>query len=154
MIELDLLSKREQLQTKQEADKRYLFDPIRKKWLVMQPEELVRQLIILYLQQEKNYNRNRIRIEMGLQVHELHKRCDILVYDNEMVPFLLIECKAPSVAVTQQTFRQIANYNLPLKVPYLLVSNGIVSYCCKMNYEDRNYEFVTSIPVFPSTDTL
>jgi len=149
MIQLDLLSKSDQLQTKQEADKRYLFDPIRKKWLVMQPEELVRQLIILYLVQEKNYNRNRIRIEMGLQVHDLQKRCDILVYDHQMVPFLLIECKAPSVAVNQQTFRQIAHYNLPLKVPYLLVSNGMVSHCCKMNYEDRSFEFVKSIPSFP-----
>ncbi len=148
MIEIDLLAGQDQLKVKTEAGTRYLFDPIRKKWLVVQPEELVRQLVILYLIKEKQYNKNRINIEMGLQVNALQKRCDILVYDKDMNPFLLVECKAPSVKVTQATFRQIANYNLPLRVPYLLVTNGVVNYCCRMNYEDESFEFVSEVPSF------
>ncbi|MBX2876946.1 MAG: type I restriction enzyme HsdR N-terminal domain-containing protein [Saprospiraceae bacterium] len=146
MIDIDLLARQQQLKVKSEEGNRYLFDPIRKKWLVIQPEELVRQLIILYLIEEKQYNKNRINIEMGLQVNELQKRCDILVYDQNMDPFLLVECKAPSVMINQATFRQIANYNLPLKVPYLLVTNGRVSYCCRMDYEEESYEFVKEVP--------
>lgn len=148
MIEIDLLARQDQLKVKTEAGNRLLFDPIRKKWLIIQPEELVRQLMILYLIEEKHYNKNRINIEMSLQVNKLQKRCDVLVYDNEMEPFLLIECKAPSVNVNQATFRQIANYNLPLRVPYLLVTNGVVNYCCRMNYEEESYEFVNEIPVY------
>lgn len=147
MIELDLLAKQSHLRVKVKDDVRYLFDAIRKKWLVIQPEELVRQLIILYLIEELQYNKNRIHIEMGLRVNDLQKRCDILVYDEQMHPFLLVECKAPSVKVNQAVFRQIATYNLPLQVPYLLVTNGQVSYCCRMNYEKRTYEFVNTIPV-------
>lgn len=145
-IDIDLLTRQDQLRVKVQEGTRYLFDPIRKKWLVIQPEELVRQLIILYLIEEKHYNKNRINIEMGLQVNELQKRCDILIYDENMDPFLLVECKAPSVNVSQATFRQIANYNLPLKVPYLLVTNGVVNYCCRMDYENESFEFVNTIP--------
>ncbi|NRB50410.1 MAG: type I restriction enzyme HsdR N-terminal domain-containing protein [Saprospiraceae bacterium] len=148
MIEIDLLTRQGQLKVKTEAGNRLLLDPIRKKWLVIQPEELVRQLMILYLIEEKHYNKNRINIEMSLQVNELQKRCDVLVYDNEMEPFLLIECKAPSVNVNQATFRQIANYNLPLRVPYLLVTNGMVNYCCRMNYEEESFEFVNEVPAY------
>lgn len=148
MIDIDLLAKQGQLKVKNEEGNRFLFDPIRKKWLVIQPEELVRQLVILYLIEEKGYNKNRINIEMGLQVNELKKRCDILVYDNEMEPFLLVECKAPSVNVSQAAFRQIANYNLPLRVPYLFVTNGLVNYCCRMDYEEESFEFVKEVPAF------
>lgn len=148
MIELDLLSFQDQLQIKREEGKRFLFDPIRKKWLVLLPEELVRQLMLCYLIQTKQYNKNRIRVEMGLQVNTLQKRCDILIYDQEMSPFLLVECKAPTVPIDQTTFRQIANYNLPLKVPYLLVTNGLVTYCCRMNYELGDFEFVKVIPTY------
>lgn len=148
MIEIDLLAKQDDLRVKTEDGKRYLFDPIRKKWLVIQPEELVRQLMILYLIEELHYNKNRINIEMGLQVNDLQKRCDILVYDDHMSPFLLVECKAPDVNINQSTFRQIAAYNLPLKVPYLLVTNGRVNYCCRMDYEKEEFNFVNRIPFY------
>lgn len=148
MIEIDLLAKQDDLRVKTEDGKRYLFDPIRKKWLVIQPEELVRQLMILYLIEELHYNKNRINIEMGLQVNDLQRRCDILVYDDHMSPFLLVECKAPDVNITQSTFRQIAAYNLPLKVPYMLVTNGRVNYCCRMDYEKEEFNFVNSIPFY------
>lgn len=148
MIDIDLLAKQDQLKVKAEDGNRLLFDPIRRKWLVLQPEELVRQLVILYLIEERGYNKNRINIEMGLQVNALQKRCDILVYNEDMEPFLLVECKAPSVSISQATFRQIANYNLPLRVPYLFVTNGVVNYCCRMNYEEESFEFVKKVPSF------
>ena len=150
MIDLDLPRFKEDLKVKREAEKRYLFDPIRRKWLVLQPEELVRQLLIQYLVQVKRYNRNRINIEKSLKVNALDKRCDILVYDMTLSPFLLVECKAPSIKIDQGVFRQIAWYNMPLRVPFLLVSNGIQTYCCAMDYEVEDFTFIAEVPDFPS----
>lgn len=145
LIELDLLAYQSQLKQKKENGQRFIFDPIRRKYLVLAPEELVRQLIILYLL-DQGYNKNRIRSEMGLQVNELYKRCDILLYDKALNPFMLVECKAPKVKVDQSTFEQIARYNLPLKVRYLLVTNGLHTYCCEMDYEKQSYTFLPQIP--------
>ena len=146
MIFLDLLSYQNQLKTKKVDNKKFIFDPIRKKYLVLQPEELVRQLLILYLIDEKNINKNRIGIEKSLKVNDLNRRLDILIYDKAVQPYMLIECKAPSVKIDQTTFEQIARYNLPLRVPYLLVSNGMTTYCCKMDYEKETFEFLTALP--------
>lgn len=121
---------------------------IRQKYLVLQPEEIVRQLTLLYLIEEKKYNRNRIRAEKLLHVNDLRKRCDILVYDTEVNPLLLVECKAARVKITQATFKQIAWYNMPLKVKYLVVTNGLQTYCCEMDYDKHTYQFLPEIPVF------
>ncbi len=150
MIDLNLMQYKDLLQVRKEKGKTFLFDPIRRKWLVLQPEELVRQLIVQYLINERHYNKNRIKIEKGLKINKLNKRCDILVYRPDMEPFLLVECKAPQVKISQDAFEQIANYNMPLQVPYLLVSNGIQSFCCAIDYEQRDYEYLDEIPVFPS----
>lgn len=146
MIALDLMSYQTQLQVKKQAEQRLLFDCIRRKWLVLQPEELVRQLLVLYLLSEKKYPKNRFALEKGLRINELGKRYDILIYDYDMKPFLLAECKAPQIELTDATFRQIANYNMPLQVQYLLVTNGIQTFCCKMDYDTQSYEFVTEVP--------
>lgn len=150
MIEIDLLAKQDQLRVKVEEGKRYLFDPIRRKWLVLQPEELVRQLMVLYLVDELQYSKNRINVETGLLVKlrfdKLQKRSDILVYDDQMQPFLLVECKSHNVEINQEVFKQAAIYNLRLKVPYLLVTNGRVSYCCRVDYDNKSFEFVSEIP--------
>ncbi len=146
MIELDLLSKKSLLKTKNEAKQQWIFDPIRKKWLVLQPEELVRQLLIQYLISEKNYPKNRIAVEKLLIINDLERRFDVLVYDTAIQPFMLVECKAPRIGVSDETFRQIAQYNLPLRVQYLLVTNGITTYCCRMNYEQQSYEFLSEVP--------
>ena len=150
MIELDLLKYQKSLQTKREGETSYIFGAIRKKWLVLQPEEIVRQLIVKYLIEEKAYNKNRINVEKQLVVNKLQKRCDILVFDVDMEAFLLVECKAPNVRITQETFKQIAWYNMALKVQYLVVCNGIETYCSKMNYEEESYEFLNEIPAFPN----
>ncbi len=146
MIDLNLMKYKEHLQLKRQDGMRKIWDPVRKKWLVLQPEELVRQLLLQYLLLEKGYNRNRIRMEKGLQVNELDKRCDLLVFDEKIRPFLLAECKAPHVPVGQEVFEQIAWYNTALTVPFLLVTNGIDSYCCAIDYETRTYTFLQEVP--------
>lgn len=146
MIKIDFLEYKHLLKTKKEDGKRYLFDPIRKKYLIITPEELVRQLVISYFLIEKSYNKNRIAIEKSLRVNGLLRRWDILVYDKNMNPWLLVECKAPEVKISQATFEQIARYNLTLNVPYLLVTNGLNSFCCEINYDNQSFEFLTEIP--------
>jgi len=146
MISLDLLSYQNQLRTKKVENKKFIFDPIRKKYLVLQPEELVRQLLVLFLIHEKKISKNRIGIEKSLKVNTLNRRLDILIYDDAIQPQMLIECKAPSVKIDQSTFEQIARYNLPLQVPYLLVTNGLSTYCCKMDYEKETFEFLDELP--------
>ena len=145
---LNLLAHKEKLKFKKEGKNRFIYGEIRKKHLVLGPEELVRQLIIIHLIEDCKFNKNRIAVEKQLIVNELKKRCDILVFDSDMKPFLLIECKAPNVPVTDDTFRQIAWYNMPLKVPYLMVSNGMKTFICRMNYEEKTFKFIPEIPLY------
>ena len=145
-INIDFLKYQDQLRVKKEEGKRYLFDPIRKLWLVLQPEELVRQLVLQFLLQEKDYPRSHIKIEGGLKVNELQKRTDILVFDREVKPFLLVECKAPQVKIDEKTFWQIANYNSQYQAKYLLLTNGMLTYCCKMDYEQLQHDFLMEVP--------
>lgn len=148
-IALPLLELSEQLQTRQREEQRQLYDPIRRKWLVMQPEEVVRQLLLLYLLREKGYSPNRIGIEKMLSVNGLTRRFDILVYNPEMKPWMLIECKAPGISISQDAFDQAARYNMPLQVPYLVVSNGRETFCCQMDYKEESYIFLDGLPEFP-----
>ena len=145
-LNINFLTYQPQLKVKKEEGKRYIFCTIRKKYLVLQPEELVRQLTIEYLIADRKYNKNSIHVERGLMVNGLTRRSDILIYDTEVTPYLLVECKAPKVKITQAVFDQIARYNLTLKVNYLLVTNGIDTFCCAMNYEDQSYRFLSEVP--------
>lgn len=138
-----------QLNVKQEAGKKWVQCGIRRSWLVLQPEEFVRQLLLYFFIKDMRYNRNRITVERGLAVNQSKKRTDLLVFDPDMRPFLLVECKAPTVKLTDQVFRQIAIYNGPLKVPYLMVSNGRQSYVCAIDYEEKTFVFLSSVPEFP-----
>lgn len=133
---------------KEEAEKTFIFDAIRKKWLVLTPEEWVRQHMIEYLIQEKKYPKSLIQLEGGLKVNTLQKRSDILIYDSYGKPLLLVECKADTVKITQGVFEQIAAYNTQLQVRYLVVSNGLHHYCCEMDYTSKSYRFLAEIPVF------
>lgn len=145
-IHIDLLRYKDQLRVKRQADKRFIFDRIRKKWLVLQPEEMVRQLVLEYLLQERGYNSNRISMERGLKVNTLDRRFDLLVYDKEVKPYLLIECKAPQAKISQAVFEQVSWYNSSLQVPYLMVTNGRENYCCWMDYEAKSYRFLDVVP--------
>lgn len=125
-----------------------IFDSIRQKYVVLTPEEWVRQNFVEYLVKEKNYARSLIVLEQALKYGELKKRADILIYDKNGNPILMVECKAPEVKITQDTFDQLARYNMSFKVRYLIVTNGLDHFCCQMNYEQENYQFLKEIPAF------
>ncbi|MEM1214481.1 MAG: type I restriction enzyme HsdR N-terminal domain-containing protein [Bacteroidota bacterium] len=148
-LQLPLLALQPKIRVEQRDGKRYLWGLVRRKWLVLQPEELVRQLLLHHFIDDLGINKNRLAVERGLSVNGLQKRCDLLVFDPDMNPWLLVECKAPAVSLTEATFRQIATYNLPLQVPHLLVCNGPQAYCCSVDWEVKDFAFLERIPAYP-----
>ena len=135
------------LTLKEENGNHFIFDDIRKKYLRLTPEEWVRQNFVKYLIDEKKYPASLIVIEKGLKLNELTKRADVLIYKDSS-PILLVECKAPTVKISQDTFDQISRYNLTFKVPYLMVTNGMSHYCCQIDFEKNSYHFLEDIPEF------
>jgi len=115
---------------------------------VCTPEEWVRQHLVMYLHNELGYPLGLIAIEKGVKVHSLSRRVDILLYNNSGEPMVLIECKAPEIKINQNVFDQVARYNIPLKVPYLVVSNGLENYCCSIDFVEEQYSFIKNIPAF------
>ena len=124
----------------------HIFDVIRKKFVVLQPEEWVRQHCIQYLLQEKNYPISLINVEKVVLINGLKKRYYIVVFNPDGSITLVVECKAPKVNISQSSFDQIARYNLTLKAPYLMVTNGLNHYFCTMNHDLGNYEFLETLP--------
>lgn len=135
-----------QFRIRSSGDKTEIFDDIRKKFVALTPEEWVRQNFIAYLQNEKDYPISLIAVEMSLKLNKMHKRSDIVVYNTSGKAILLVECKAPSVKIKQDVFDQIARYNMTLKVKYLIVTNGLEHYCCRIDHENMNYQFFNDIP--------
>mgnify|MGYP006280073503 FL=1 len=131
-------------------NKKFIFDSFRKKYLQLTPEEWVRQNFAAYLVHEKSYPGGRIVLEKSLKYNKLSKRCDILVYNNEGEPVLIVECKAPEIKIVSSTFDQIAIYNLNFKVRYLIVTNGLSHYCAMVDFEERKINFLNEIPVYES----
>ena len=131
---------------KNSENKRLIFDEIRKKFVVCQPEEWVRQNCVQFLIQEKQYPRSLINVEKELKVNNLRKRYDIVVFNNDGSIHLMVECKAPRVSIDQSVFDQIARYNLTLNAKYLMVSNGINHYYCLMDSVAQEYQFLKDIP--------
>jgi hypothetical protein len=125
-----------------------IFDEIRKKFILLTPEEWVRQHTLHYLIQDKNYPKSHINVEKLIKINTLNKRYDIVVFQPNGGIFLLIECKAPEVAISQQTFDQIARYNLTLKAKYLMLTNGINHYFCQMDFENEKYIFLKELPEY------
>ncbi|MDB4533622.1 type I restriction enzyme HsdR N-terminal domain-containing protein [Vicingaceae bacterium] len=136
------------IKLKEEKGTKYIFDPIRKKYLVLQPEEWVRQNFIQYLINEKSFPSSLIAIEKGLKLNELQKRADIVIYDKQAQPIVLIECKAPKVKINQEVFEQVARYNVVFKVPYLVVTNGLEHFCAKVNLLENSFEFLKELPIY------
>lgn len=133
---------------KEEDKKTKIFDVIRKKYLVLTPEEWVRQHIIQFLIEERDVPKNLIAVEKGLLLNGLQKRTDVLVYSREGIPLLMVECKAPSIKIDQKTFDQIGRYNISLKLPYLLVTNGMKHFIAKINFEENKFLFLKDIPTY------
>jgi hypothetical protein len=146
-INVDLLHWKDELILSQNAGKTFVFDPIRKKKIQLQPEELVRQLMIHWFLKKSNFNRNNIQVEKLITIHQLKRRFDIVVYDKNINPYILIECKAPDVRIAQATFDQIAVYNMALSAPYLMVTNGLETYCAMMDHLHKSYIFMDDIPI-------
>ena len=124
----------------------FIFDPIRKKEVRLTQEEWVRQHFVNYLMQDKGYPSARIANEVCIQLHGLQKRCDTVIYNEFIEPLMIVEYKAPSVPVTQTVFDQIARYNMKLRVSYLIVSNGLEHFCCKIDSERESYMFLQEVP--------
>ena len=116
--------------------------------MVLTPEEWVRQHFIHFLTKEKNYPTSLIAIEKQLTINNLKKRSDILVFNTDGKPEIIVECKAPSIKITQDTFDQIARYNLKLKANFLIVTNGLEHFYCKMDYKNETYIFLEEIPTY------
>ena len=125
-----------------------IFDEVRKRYLKLTPEEWVRQNFIQYLNQEKKYPLGLMGVEKMVKYNNLKTRSDIVLYNTDGKANIIVECKSPDVHITQDTFYQIAKYNSKLKVKYLVVTNGMKHYCCKMDYENNNIEFLEEIPNF------
>lgn len=132
----------------------FIFDEIRKKDLVLTPEEWVRQHYIQYLIGFKNYPKGLIKLEGGLTLNGLTKRSDIVVFDRDGRKILLIECKAPGIKITQKVFEQVARYNMVHKVPFIGVTNGLSHYQCHIDFTTQNYRFIEEIPDYQLLQNL
>lgn len=131
-----------------EGSRVLIFDAVRRLYVPLTPEEWVRQNFIRFLTEEKKYPASLVAVEIGLKYNQLQKRADILIYNKLGMPLLMVECKAPSVKITQEVFHQVAVYNMSFKVEYLVVTNGMDHYCCKMDYTANTYHFLQMIPDF------
>lgn len=137
-----------QFKLKEDDKRTQIFDTVRKKYVALTPEEWVRQHIIMFLITEKKFPASLIAVEVSLNRGNKKQRGDIVIYTNDGKPRMIIECKAPEVKITQDTFYQIARYNAPLKMNYLVVTNGLMHFCCKMDYEKGEHTFLKEIPVY------
>lgn len=135
---------------KNSENKVAIFDIIRKKFVVLQPEEWVRQNCVHYLIDEKKYSKSLINVEKELLVSGIRKRYDIVVYNSDGSIHLLVECKSPEILINQSTFDQIARYNMKLKAAYLMVTNGLKHYYCQMDFDNSRYNFLKDIPEYES----
>ncbi|MCL9770334.1 type I restriction enzyme HsdR N-terminal domain-containing protein [Flavobacterium sp. HXWNR69] len=133
---------------KNSENKVSIFDEIRKKFILLTPEEWVRQHVVQFLLQDKKYPKSYINVEKLIKINDLSKRYDSVVFQPNGEIFLLIECKAPEVSISQQTFDQIARYNLVLKAKYLMVTNGLNHYFCQMDFENEKYVFLRELPEY------
>ena len=133
---------------KEEAGNYFIFDEIRKKFILLTPEEWVRQHVVQYLIHEKKYPRSLIKLEGGLKLNSLQKRTDILFFNSDGKKTLLVECKAPHIPITQETFDQIARYNFIHRVKWLMVSNGLRHFYCEIDIDNGTYHFVNELPLY------
>lgn len=133
---------------KEENEKNYIFDILRKKFLILTPEEWVRQHLIHLLIERYHYPKSLISCEKGLSYNKRLKRTDIVTYDQTGNPFLLIECKAPNIKLSKNTLHQASTYNSQLKAPYLCISNGINTLCFQINHKTQAITQLNDLPEF------
>ena len=125
-----------------------IFDPLRKKYVRLNPEEWVRQNFVQYLIQEGKYPPGLIGIEVMFVFNRLRKRADILVHNRKGEPVLIVECKSPDIKLDDEVFDQIATYNLQFRVPWLVVTNGMTHYACRFDPVQNKFNDLLSIPLY------
>lgn len=128
--------------------KRFIFDPLRGKYVALTPEEWVRQHFVHYLVAELRYPKELLANEITIRLNGLSKRCDTVAYNRFLEPLMIVEYKAPGVAITRAVFDQIARYNASLQVRYLVVSNGMQHFCCVVDNQTQTYSFLEGIPAY------
>lgn len=147
-MKLNMPDYSDRIRLRKQDEQLQIFDSIRGKWLVLTPEEWVRQNTIIYISDTLEAPMSRIANEVTINYNGLTKRCDSIIYDDYGNPLIIIEYKRTDVAITQRVFDQIAIYNLQLRVPYLIVSNGLQHLLCKVDFENRKYIFAQQWPKY------
>jgi len=125
-----------------------ILDTVRRKYVKLTPEEWVRQNFVRYLVNEGKYPAGLIGVEVNFRYNKLKRRVDILVHNKYGDPVMIVECKSPDIPIDDKVFDQIVCYNMGLKVPYIVVTNGMVNYACKINHQENKYEFLLVIPLY------
>ena len=128
--------------------KNVIFDTLRQKYVALTPEEWVRQHFVHFLTDFKGYPKGLLANEIQLDLNGTKKRCDTVLFNRDLSARMIVEYKAPNIEITQAVFDQITRYNMVLKVEYLIVSNGIRHYCCRIDYNTMQYTFLPDIPAF------
>lgn len=136
------------MRLKNDGDQQWIYDTQRKKFVLLTPEEWVRQHFLNYLIVYLHYPRSLIKVESGLKINKLGKRSDIIVYDRSTQPYMLIECKSTDVQLSQAVFDQVSSYNQAYQARYLVITNGLQHYCCQLDYQSNQYQFIKKIPGF------
>lgn len=135
---------------KNSENKVAIFDEIRKKFIILTPEEWVRQHVVKYILEQKMYPKSHVNVEKIVKVNGLTKRYDVVIFNPDGSIFLLVECKAPGITISQSTFDQIARYNMSLNAIHMMVTNGLNHYFCQMDYEQEKYFFLQDLPEYKS----
>lgn len=143
-MELNLPSFDIRLQRDDEGVK--IFDRLRKKFIILTPEEWVRQHFVNYLINHKGFPESLMANEIGITLNGTRRRCDTVVFDKHGSPMVIVEHKASSIVISQSTFDQIVRYNMVLHARYLIVSNGMNHYCCRIDYDNMSYDFLKEVP--------
>ena len=134
------------LRLRVEGQSKQIFDSVRKKYVALTPEEWVRQHFIHFMINNKNYPASLIGVEMQVKVNEMSQRSDIVVFQRDGKPWLMVECKAPYITINQDTFYQAARYNISLKVPYIVITNGLEHYC--LHFNGKDFDYLDDLPDF------
>jgi hypothetical protein len=131
---------------KEDRGKKYIFDEIRRRFVLLTPEEWVRQHVVNFLVSVKKFPLQLISIEKGFHQNRRRQRYDLLVYNRKAEPLMIVECKAPEVEINQHVFDQAGRYNNIHKAVYMLITNGMKHYCCLINIANKQYKFLQEIP--------
>ena len=145
---IDLSFPNYEFRIKNKHNKKYIFDQIRKKFVLLTSEEWVRQNCIMFLINDQKIPKGLINVEKKIKINSLTKRYDIIVYKSNGSVFLLVECKSPDIIINQKTFNQIAIYNYEVVSDFLMVTNGIQNYYCSIDYSNQCYKFVKDFPIY------